>query len=166
MANQSREKPFAALAREAVRRLSEFNAQGLANTAWAFATVSHRDEKMLTVFARAVEWRVGEVNLQGVEMTLWALSWFETFRDAWHLVDDAKHLASLDLWFAALFMECEERGWQKVSEDGPVRHKAVSITGWSVSFPGHASGPGFSFSGPPKGVPGGSTVAASRALGF
>ena len=33
---------FAALARAAERRLSEFNAQEFANTSWAYATVSHR----------------------------------------------------------------------------------------------------------------------------
>ena len=58
--NQSDEKLFAALAREAEQRLSEFNAQNLANTAWAFATVNRSHEKLLTGVAREVERRVKE----------------------------------------------------------------------------------------------------------
>ena len=41
------DEAFATLARAAERRLSELNAQDIANTAWAFAIASHRDDKLL-----------------------------------------------------------------------------------------------------------------------
>ena len=41
---QQDEQLFKALARIAQRRLDEFSAHGLANTAWAFATVGQQDE--------------------------------------------------------------------------------------------------------------------------
>ena len=56
------EKLFAALARAAERRLSEFNPQDVANIAWAFATVNYRDEKLFAALARAVERRLREFN--------------------------------------------------------------------------------------------------------
>ena len=51
-----------ALARVVERRVSEFNAQNLANTAWAFATMHELDEKMFTALARAAERRLGEFS--------------------------------------------------------------------------------------------------------
>ena len=60
----SDEKLFAALARAAERRVGEFNANGHANIAWAFATVKHSDEKLFTALPRAVERRMGEFNTQ------------------------------------------------------------------------------------------------------
>ena len=42
--------------------MSEFNAQGLTNTVWAFATVSHQDEMLFVAVARAVEGQVSEFN--------------------------------------------------------------------------------------------------------
>ena len=42
---------FETLARAAEQRVSEFKHQELANTAWAFATVSHRDEKLFAALA-------------------------------------------------------------------------------------------------------------------
>ena len=44
---------FAALARVAEPRLGEFNAQELANTAWAFATAGQLDEALFVALARA-----------------------------------------------------------------------------------------------------------------
>ena len=44
---------FKALAKMAERRLDQFNAQGLANTAWAFATVAtvgQLDEQLFKAF--------------------------------------------------------------------------------------------------------------------
>ena len=49
---QSDEKLFTALARAAERWMSEFNAQDLANTAWAFATENLLDKKLFAVLAR------------------------------------------------------------------------------------------------------------------
>ena len=57
---------FAALAREAERCLIEFNEQGLANTAWAFATVNQSDERLFTALAEAAEQRVSEFKAQGL----------------------------------------------------------------------------------------------------
>ena len=45
----------AALATAAKRRLSDFNPQDVANTAWAFATVNYRDEKLFAALARVAE---------------------------------------------------------------------------------------------------------------
>ena len=53
---------FPVLARAAERRLSEFNPQGVANTAWAFATVNHRDEKLFAALAVAAERRLSKFN--------------------------------------------------------------------------------------------------------
>ena len=55
---------FAALARVSERRLSEFDPQNVANTAWAFATTNHRDEKLFRALARAAEWRLSEFKPQ------------------------------------------------------------------------------------------------------
>ena len=41
-----------ALARVAERRLGDFIAQGLANTAWAFATAGQLDAQLFTALAR------------------------------------------------------------------------------------------------------------------
>ena len=52
----------------AERRLDEFNAQNLANTAWAFATVAtagHKDKRLFSMLAAAVaERRTGDFNSQ------------------------------------------------------------------------------------------------------
>ena len=59
----------AALAREAERRLTHFNPQEVANTAWAFATVNYRDEKLFAALARAAERRLSDFNPQEVANT-------------------------------------------------------------------------------------------------
>ena len=38
----------------AEQRLEKFNAQGLANTAWAFATVGQQDEQLFKAFRKAL----------------------------------------------------------------------------------------------------------------
>ena len=53
-------------------RLVEFNAQDLANAAWAFATVKKSDEQRFTALARAAEQRVGKFNTQELANTSWA----------------------------------------------------------------------------------------------
>jgi len=50
----------AALAIVAKRRLSDFNAQDVPNTAWAFATVYYRDETLSAAFAIVPELRLSE----------------------------------------------------------------------------------------------------------
>ena len=57
---------YAALATSAERRLSDFNALDVANTAWASATVDYRDEQFFAVLARAAERRLSEINAQDV----------------------------------------------------------------------------------------------------
>ena len=60
--NYRDEKLFAALAKVALRLLSEFNPQEVANTAWAFATVNYRDRKLLAALAVAAERLLRELN--------------------------------------------------------------------------------------------------------
>ena len=57
------------LAKMAERRLDEFNAQGLTNTAWAFATVGQKDEQLFKVLARMAERRLDEFNAQDLANT-------------------------------------------------------------------------------------------------
>ena len=65
--------PVAPLARAAKRRLSDFNPQDVANTAWASATAKYRDEKLFAALARAVE-RLSEFNPQEGANTAWAFA--------------------------------------------------------------------------------------------
>ncbi len=44
--------------------MSEFDAQGLANMAWAFAAVSQLGQTLFTASAREVQRRVSEFNAQ------------------------------------------------------------------------------------------------------
>ena len=60
--DQTDEKLFAALGRVAEWRVSEFNAQNLANIAWAFTEMGSPSKVLLTVLAPAVRWRVDELN--------------------------------------------------------------------------------------------------------
>ena len=65
---------FAALARTAEWQLSEFNAQGLANTAWASATVSYRDQKLFAAVTRAAERRLSDFIAQDRANTAWVFA--------------------------------------------------------------------------------------------
>jgi len=65
---------FAVLAGAAERRLIEFNAQGLANTAWAFASLTHRNEKLFSALAIAAEQRLSKFNTQCFINTSWAFA--------------------------------------------------------------------------------------------
>ena len=60
---------FAVLARAVERRLGEFNAQSLANTAWAFATTDRLDALLFVALARAAERCAGEFNAQSLANT-------------------------------------------------------------------------------------------------
>ena len=55
-------------------RLDEFNAQGLANTAWAFATVSQKDEQLFKLVTKMAERRLDECKAQDLANTAWALT--------------------------------------------------------------------------------------------
>ena len=54
--------------------MGDFNPQDLANTAWAFATVSHKDEGLFTALAAAAERHMGDFNLQELANTAWAFA--------------------------------------------------------------------------------------------
>ena len=55
---------FNLFARMVKRRLDNFNAQALANTAWAFATVGQQDEQLFKAIARMAEWGLDKLNAQ------------------------------------------------------------------------------------------------------
>ena len=65
---------FAAIAKEAKQRLDQFNVQGLANTAWAFATVVQEDVQLLMALARTAERRLEEFKAQGIANMAWAFA--------------------------------------------------------------------------------------------
>ena len=60
---------IAALARAAERRMHRFNAQDLANTAWAFATLGQLDALLFAALARAAERRMHEFNAQQLALS-------------------------------------------------------------------------------------------------
>ena len=49
--------------------MREFNAQNLANTAWAFAIVNRPNEELFTALARAIEQRVSEFKTKALPNT-------------------------------------------------------------------------------------------------
>ena len=57
------------LARAAELRLSDFNVQALANTAWAFAMAAQSDAELFRALARLAELRLGNFNVQGLANT-------------------------------------------------------------------------------------------------
>ena len=65
---------FAALARVAELRLSDFKVQELANTAWAFVTANQSDAQLFAVLARTAEWHLGDFNVQELANTAWAFA--------------------------------------------------------------------------------------------
>ena len=52
--------------------MRDFNSQNLANTAWAFATVSHKDERLFSMLAAAAERRMMDFNPQNLANTAWS----------------------------------------------------------------------------------------------
>ena len=72
--SQLDEELFAALALEAQLRVSEFNPQELANTAWAFAKVGQEDKQLFAALAKKVLLQVSEFNAQNVANTAWAFA--------------------------------------------------------------------------------------------
>ena len=55
-------------------RLDQFNAQDLANTAWAFATVGQQDEQLFKALAKMAERHLDQFNAQGLANAAWALT--------------------------------------------------------------------------------------------
>merc|ERR1712185_151071 len=62
------------LASAAEQRMKDFNSQELANTAWAFATVGHKDEWLFSMLAAAAEQRMKDFHLQELTSTAWAFA--------------------------------------------------------------------------------------------
>ena len=56
----------------AATRLDKFNAQNLANTAWAVATVGQQDEQLFKALARMAERRLDKFHAQELANTAWA----------------------------------------------------------------------------------------------
>ena len=76
MVQQEDAQLFTALARTAEQRLDEFNAQNLANMAWAFRTADLSDELLFVTLARAQEWLLGKFSAQNLANTSWVFSKF------------------------------------------------------------------------------------------
>ena len=55
-------------------RLDKFGAQGLANAAWAFATMSQQDEQLFKALARMAEQRLDKFSAQELANTAWAVA--------------------------------------------------------------------------------------------
>ena len=58
----------------AERRLDQFNAQELANTAWAFATVGQQGEQLFKVLAKMAEQRLDQFKAQDLANMAWAFA--------------------------------------------------------------------------------------------
>ena len=61
--------------------LGEFNAQDLANAAWAFAKLAMREESLMKAVSSRARDMLGEFKAQGLANTVWALARTPTFRD-------------------------------------------------------------------------------------
>ncbi|KAJ1616989.1 hypothetical protein T492DRAFT_1103190 [Pavlovales sp. CCMP2436] len=62
------------LGAEAVPRIGEFEPQGLANTAWAFATMGTPAPQLFVAIARESEQRIASFKPQGLSNTAWAFA--------------------------------------------------------------------------------------------
>ena len=62
------------LAKAAERRIGDFNAEDVANTAWAFATAGFPNEELFAVLAKAASRRIGDFATQDVAITAWAFA--------------------------------------------------------------------------------------------
>ena len=54
--------------------MRDFKSHDLANTAWAFATVSHKDEPLFSTLAAAAERRMKDFNSQNLANIAWAFA--------------------------------------------------------------------------------------------
>ena len=62
-------------------RVGDFNAQELANTAWAFAKAGQPDAQLFMALARAAERRVGDFNAKHLANTAWAFAVANCYSD-------------------------------------------------------------------------------------
>ena len=65
---------FVAVATAAQRCVRDFNAQGCANMAWAFASVKRSFQKLFTALAALAEEQVSKFNAKGLVNTAWAFA--------------------------------------------------------------------------------------------
>ena len=54
--------------------LDKFNAQGLANMAWAFASVGQQDEKLFKTLARMAQRHLDKFTAQNLTISAWAFA--------------------------------------------------------------------------------------------
>ncbi len=54
--------------------MRDFDSQNLANTAWSFATVGHKEARLFTALAAAAERRMRDFNSQALANTAWAFA--------------------------------------------------------------------------------------------
>ena len=65
---------FTMLATATEQRMADFNAQELANAAWALATPGQQDAQVFTTLARASEQRMADLNAQDLTNAAWAFA--------------------------------------------------------------------------------------------
>ena len=54
--------------------MGDFNAQDLANTAWAFATAGQSEAQLFSALAMSAEQRLGDFNARVLANTAWVLA--------------------------------------------------------------------------------------------
>merc|ERR1712151_177278 len=103
---------FAVLAKAAERRIGDFNARDLANTAWAFATAGFLNAELFAVLAKAAERRIWDFNAQNLAAAFWSFSRHASLTVAWSLFEHAKDsgLPFCSASVVGLLSECEPRG--------------------------------------------------------
>ena len=62
------------ISKEAKQHLDQFNAQDLANTAWAFAKVGQQDGQLFKALAKMAKRRLDQFNAQELANMAWALT--------------------------------------------------------------------------------------------
>ena len=65
---------FTAIMKEAKHSLDQFDAQGLANIAWAFAKAGQQDEQLFKAMAKMAEQRLDQFDAQGLANMAWAFA--------------------------------------------------------------------------------------------
>ena len=58
----------------AEQRMRDFHSQSLANTAWAFASMGYKEERLFTALAAAAERRMRDFTSQDLANTAWAFA--------------------------------------------------------------------------------------------
>merc|ERR1719161_1445893 len=96
------------LAAAAEQRMSDFKLQELANTAWAFAKVGHKDERLFSTLAAAAEQRMRDFNSQDLANTAWAFAVANFFSELLFWPTFAHRLEAIDLCACEL---CQLHQW-------------------------------------------------------